>query len=270
MKCDKELVIHWLNNQLPENERKAFEQHLSECPRCQHELMWAQKAFALMEEITVPEPSSNMQARFEGMLDTYKQSVEEKDNAWNIWLNNIYQSFTMRPAFQLAYSVILLAIGFGVAYLLLNRNSNDNSKQQLASLTTQVEEMKHMMMLSLLENPSASKRIQAVSYTDEISTANAQVIKALLTTLNEDPNVNVRLATLEALIKYSDDAAVREGLVQSIVQQESPLVQSALADVMLKLQEKKAVGSFKALLQKTGPGNPVRSKIQETINKLSI
>jgi hypothetical protein len=62
--------------------------------------------------------------------------------------------------------------------------------------------------------------------------------------------------------------AVREGLVQSIVQQESPLVQSALADVMLKLQERRAVHSFKKLLLQKNLNNLVRSKIEQTITGL--
>ncbi len=63
------------------------------------------------------------------------------------------------------------------------------------------------------------------------------------------PNVNVRLTTLEALTHFARDPVVREGLIQSILQQESPLVQAALADVMLKLQEKRAIQPFKKLLQ---------------------
>ncbi len=77
-------------------------------------------------------------------------------------------------------------------------------------------------MLSMLQNPSASQRILAVGYTDEISQVNNKVIDALLTTLNEDPNVNVRLITLETLVKLSSEPKVSEGLVQSITLQESP------------------------------------------------
>ena len=125
------------------------------------------------------------------------------------------------------------------------------------------------MMLSLLQNPSASQRILAVGYTEEISTVNNKVIDALLTTLNEDPNVNVRLMTLEALVKYSEAPRVREGLVQSISLQESPLLQSAIADVMVKLQEKKSVQSLQKLLHKKDLNQMVKLKIEQSIHKLS-
>jgi len=137
------------------------------------------------------------------------------------------------------------------------------------SLSAQVHDMRQMIMLSLLENPSASERIRGVSYTNEISQVNTKIIDALLTTLNNDPNVNVRLMTLDALLHYASNPVVREGLVQSIVQQESPLMQSALADAMLKMQEKRAVQPFKKLLEQKQINVQVRTKIEQTISRLT-
>ena len=138
----------------------------------------------------------------------------------------------------------------------------------MAALTTQVHELKQTMALALMENPSASERIRGVSYTTEIKHADKEVIEALLATLNNDPNVNVRLSTLEALTRMANHPEVRQGLVQSITTQESPLMQSAIADVMLKLQEKSSVKSFKELLKQKNLDNGVRDKIKETITQL--
>lgn len=140
--------------------------------------------------------------------------------------------------------------------------------KQLAELTAQVHEMRELMMLSLLQNPAASERIRAVSYTSEIRRANPNITTALLATLNNDPNVNVRLTTLEALTHFARDPAVRQGLIQSILQQDSPLVQAALADVMLKLQEKRAIDPFKKLLQQKDLNGSVRQKVEKTITQL--
>jgi hypothetical protein len=141
--------------------------------------------------------------------------------------------------------------------------------KQLEELTAQVHEMRELMMLSLLQNPSASERMRAVSYTSEIHRVNPKIAEALLTTLNNDPNVNVRLTTLEALTHFARDPIVREGLIQSILQQDSPLVQAAMADVMLKLQEKRSIQPFKKLLQQKDLNGMVRSKIEETITRLT-
>jgi hypothetical protein len=141
--------------------------------------------------------------------------------------------------------------------------------RQLAALTAQMHEMREMMMMSLLQNPSASERIRAVSYTSDIGHVNPNIAAALLATLNSDPNINVRLSTLEALTHFARDPVVREGLIQSILQQESPLVQAALADVMLKLQEKRAVQPFRKLLQQKDLNQMVRTKIEQTITQLT-
>ena len=94
------------------------------------------------------------------------------------------------------------------------------------------------------------------------------MIDALLATLNNDPNVNVRLSTLDALAHLANHPEVREGLIQSIAQQDSPLLQSAIADVMLKLQEKRAVKSFRELLKQKDLNPGVRDKIKQTITQL--
>jgi HEAT repeat protein len=124
------------------------------------------------------------------------------------------------------------------------------------------------MMLALLENPSASERIRGVSYTSEIKHADKEVIDALLATLNNDPNVNVRLSTLDALSHLANHPEVREGLIRSIEKQDSPIMQLAIADVMLKLQEKRSVKSFEDLLKQKDLNPGVRDKIKQTITQL--
>jgi hypothetical protein len=94
------------------------------------------------------------------------------------------------------------------------------------------------------------------------------VAEALLTTLNNDPNVNVRLVTLDALVRFARDPLVREGLIKSIAQQDSPLMQSAIADVMVKLQEKGSVQSLQELLRKKDINEMVRKKIEQSIHRL--
>lgn len=121
----------------------------------------------------------------------------------------------------------------------------------------------------MLENPTATERLKAVSYTQELNKVDDKVIDALLTTLNSDPNENVRLVTLEALVQLGNYPKVREGLVQSLMKQESPLVQVALADAMVKLQEKRSVKEFKQLLQKENLNKAVKGKIEKTIQVLS-
>ena len=264
MNCDnvKEQLPEWLNEQLPESERNLLENHLTQCPDCRQELAAARQLWQRMASVRSPEPRPEMRARFYAMLDTYKK-VEQVQHR---------PSLRREPqqAMRLAYSVLLVGVGVAVGYWMqYQRTPTLAYKQQIDTLSTQVAEMRQMMMLSLLENPSATERLRAVSFTKEITDVDARVIDALLTTLNNDPNVNVRLVTLEALAELADDARVREGLVHSLTKQESPLVQVALADVMVQLQEKKSIRPLRQLLRQEGTNDLVKSKIEQSIRDLS-
>ena len=273
MECgfDKELLTAWLDDQLTGEERASVDAHVAGCENCRRELEASRRVWALMGDVPSPEPPAGTLIRFNAMLDTYKDSVAADTRGPGVWAK-LRQLFTLQPGFTVAYSLLLIIAGLGLGRWLSGSGSPVTTagadKQQLAALTTQVSEMRELMMKSLLQNPSASERIKGISYTSEIKTVDKSVIEALLTTLNDDPNVNVRLMTLEALTHYANDPAVRAGLVESISQQESPLVQAAMADVMLKLQEKNAIKPLRKLLQQKNLNTLVRNKVEAAIARI--
>lgn len=257
-----------MNNQLTAGEIAAVEKHITECAECRSELAASTEMWDLLEGIKTPEPGANMQVKFDVMLDVYKKSLADKKKLSLGVFYKLKQLFIMQPRFAMGYSIILIAIGVGSGLMVGRPVHPMAAGGKVDSLAAQVHDLKEAVTLALLQNPSASERIRGVSFTSEIKGENKNVINALFTTLNNDDNPNVRIVTLEALVHYASDPAVREGLVESILQQDSPLVQSALADIMLKLQEKKSVQPFKKLLQQKDLNNLVRSKIEETINHL--
>jgi hypothetical protein len=269
MECEhyEGLFTDYINKQLPAVEKVAFEQHIAACPACAEELQAMQQVWNVMGEDTIPEPSADMQHRFNAMLANYKASVTENASIWERLKEQWEQLWQLQPRWPMAYNIAIMVIGLSAGFWFLNGRKNaDDAK--LKTLASEVHELKQSVMLSLLENPSASERIRGVSYTSEIKHADKEVIDALFATLNNDPNVNVRLSTLDALTGLANHPEVRQGLVQSITQQDSPLLQSAIADVMLKLQEKSAVGSFRQLLKQKGLDQGVKQKISKTISKL--
>jgi HEAT repeat protein len=252
--------------------RHSLLDHLAGCPDCRAEFETLQRLWAMMGDIPQPSPSSSLQERFESMLDQFRQESLTMPSRTRLllWMDRLKEIWHVHPIWQIACSVLILVVGLGIGFFSghQGQQSVTAGNRQIDSLSSQVSQMKQLIMLSLLENPSASERMRAVSYTDQITTVNKKVIDALLTTLNQDANVNVRLVTLETLVKLSGDPGVRQGLVQSITQQESPLVQSAIADAMVKLQEKAAVKSLEQLLRKKDLNEMVRIKIQQSIHRL--
>jgi hypothetical protein len=270
MKCElyEELFTGWINKELSPDEKGALEQHISGCANCRNELQALQQLWGNMGQIETPEPSANMSLKFYAMLDNYKESVNEKKSLWADIKYHLSSLWQWQPRWPMAYNLIVIVFIAGAGYLFLGKSKSDDQDKQLKALSSQVHELKQTMMLALLENPSASERIRGVSYTSEIKHADKQVIDALLATLNNDPNVNVRLSTLDALTHLAGHPEVREGLIKSIVEQDSPLMQLAIADVMLKLQEKRSVGSFRELLKQKDLDHGVRDKIKQTITQL--
>ncbi len=85
----------------------------------------------------------------------------------------------------------------------------------MAELKSEVRDVKQTLMLSMLKQESASDRIKAVDYAEEIVNPNQQILGALITTLNHDKNVNVRLASLYSLSKFAGNRTVLDSLVVS-------------------------------------------------------
>jgi len=274
MQCgyDKEYLTSFLHGELSGEEQAQVEMHLTECAECRREWESLRRIWGMLDEMGTPGPAADARTRFDAMLDSYKESIRPESHHGSGLVARLRELFRGYPAFAVGYSLLLVVAGLGFGYLLHRPSQPAESgiyKKELAALTAQVTEMREMMMKSLLQNPSASERMRGVSFTSEIKTVNSNVIEALLSTLNNDPNINVRLMTLETLTHYANYPLVREGLVHSILQQESPLMQTAMVDVMLRLQEKRAIHPLKKLLQQKDLNEMVRTRIQETIFRLS-
>ena len=80
--------------------------------------------------------------------------------------------------------------------------------------------------------------------------------------------MNVRLAALGALMPFVQRSDVREGLIRSIAQQDSPLVQLSLAEMMVAIAEKKSVGELQKLVDSDRTPKEVKNRIKESIQVL--
>ena len=111
-------------------------------------------------------------------------------------------------------------------------------------------------------------RSRAVNLAAELPNADEQVINALIMTLNNDENLNVRLASLESLIRYADLPGVRGALIDALKDQESPIMQVAIADALVAIQEKSSIETMKSLKENV-EDELVRSKLEENIQTLT-
>jgi hypothetical protein len=218
------------------------------------------RSLDLLEErlIAIEPPSTAlaMDDKFYTMLSKEKKKVESSLVSFSMPSWNWF-------APRLAFATVILIAGFTGGYFFNGRKDSD-----VAGLRDEVAALKETMMLSLLEKESASDRLKAVSLTTEMDQVSKKVTEALFQTLNSDPNLNVRLAALEAIAPYSKDGKVREELVRSIGKQDSPIIQVALAELMGKLLEKKSVVEFDKILKDKNTPQDAKNRIKESINVL--
>jgi len=259
-----------LTGELEPSGSEELREHLSGCDTCREEFEMTERLWELMAASGDPQPSGSMREKFYSGLQEYKSGMRNRLTWLDKLKDRVSASWYLfpRPGLALNSVIIIAAFILGLIVRQPVKKTDTSYLKQIDSLSSQVSEIRQMMMLSLLDNPSASQRIKAVKFTDDIPQAGKKVTDALFTTLNNDPDVNVRLVTLEALIRYASDPSVRQGLVESISKQDSPVMQAAISEVMVRLSEKRSIPELKKLLGKEGLNKFVKQNLQKNLNKL--
>jgi len=209
----------------------------------------------------IPEPPVRMDNRFYTMLEEEKKKVLPGEPEFKPERSFPFSFFT--PGLRIAAGIALFILGwfsagwFGMGTVPAGR--------QIANLAGEVKQLKETLILTMMQESSPSERIRAVTMVSDLDKAESQIINGLIGVLNKDSNNNVRLLALDALIRYASVPEVRDGLVASIGNQTSPLVQLRLAEIMIALNEKRAVPEFQKVLQDASLNYGVRDKLSEAV-----
>jgi hypothetical protein len=176
-------------------------------------------------------------------------------------------STQFRWGFSIAASIGFLIIGF-LGGKLYDSFQAQFSRTEIAALRNDVKEMKQLVMLSMLEKQSPSERIKAVNYAEEFSEPDAKVVSALVSTLNTDDNVNVRLAAANALARFANAKPARDALIESLEIQTDPIIQISLINLMVDLEEKRAIAPLKKLLNNKNTTQVVKEEVRKGLGTL--
>ncbi|GHA68554.1 HEAT repeat domain-containing protein [Pontibacter akesuensis] len=169
---------------------------------------------------------------------------------------------------RVAATILLVAGAFWAGSHYMNGSTTAQQTPEIAALRKEVQEMKQVLATGPAADYSASDRIQVVSQEFSAAPEDDEVITLLISTMNSDPNVNVRLAASEALFKFKESEQVRNALIKSLPKQTDPLMQITLIDMLVQLKEKKAVEQFRKLAEKEDLLPIVKNKAQEGIGIL--
>ncbi len=257
-------ILDYLQNHLLEADRREVELLRETSPAFAAKFNEVKQVWEGLDLRKVPDTSPELTSNFQAMLKTFElEQAHGKVSSLAGVLGKIADLFVYKPKYNWAYSILLISAGALGAWLLL-KQSNTNQNLSLVE-----NDQKQIRVLTMLKDSAANDRMKAVNYTQQLHHVDDKVINALFVTLNTDSNENVRLVTLDALLQLADNPKVREGLVNSIIKQESELMQVALADAMIQLQEKKSAKSFKKLLENQNTKSPIiKKKLEQTVKEL--
>lgn len=254
----KEKAASLLKNELSAEEEKEVLRALEEEGITAEEMESIRNLSPDLENAFDREPSGRMDKMFYSMLENESMKEQKGEKPDHVLK-------TGHAWMYIAAGIALFILGWFSASMF---ESGPVHKDQLAGLSREVKDLRETLVLTMLDQSSASERIKAVNMIRELETDNSTIIENLFKALNTDENDNVRLLALELLIKYSDNKEVREGLVASISKQSSPMIQLRMTEIMTALKEKSSVPEFRRLLENPALNYSIRTKIQETVGTL--
>jgi anti-sigma factor RsiW len=266
MRCREfeEQLPDYLHQSLDPEQQRAVEAHLERCGDCREQVALWKKLSLLPEE----KPTAGLRARFEAMLAAYQQGQEAKQsrNTWAAPWKRRAKGGYLAPLAQAALVIVLVGLGFAGGRYVSGLNTNN---RELTSLHQELAGMRQLVVLSLLQQQSASERLRAVTWSVRANQADPEILSALTHTLRFDPSADVRLASLDALKHFSGQPRVRSELLDALRGQQSPLVQIALIDLFVELGETTVLQRLKEFEQEQDLNPVVRQRAQAGIAQLT-
>jgi hypothetical protein len=212
-----------------------------------------------MDLLPQQQPSAAVRARFYHALNSLTKTPRPSPGGF-------FARWNFHPAQAMGLMIAVFLLGMFVGHAA----DASRTAQQLAQLRSELQNMRQTVALSLLDRQSATARLEGVSWGSRVDQPDRQVSTALLAALNHDPNVNVRLSSVDALEKFAADPAIRKALVDSIAMQDSPLVQIALIDSLVQIRDHDAASELKRIAADTQSNANVRQRADWGIQKLAI
>jgi Putative zinc-finger len=241
------VLIDFLDDRLDAIRRQEIVTHLEICENCRLEESRLRELLRAVAETPEEQPRSTLRENFNRLMQSPPTAHGASESAPGLAENPVKKlplhlpSIGWNsPASRIAAAILLLLTGFGIGLKTAN-NRDGATPTQMAELKNEVRDVKQTLMMSMLKQESASDRIKAVDYAEEIVNPNQQILGALITTLNHDKNVNVRLASLYSLSKFAGNRTVLDSLVVSLNQQTEPIIQIVMISILTQNRAVKAI-----------------------------
>ena len=271
------VMIDHLDQALPAAVEAQIKEHLASCDDCRREAEDLRILLTAIKNTQQELPSPTLRENFNTMLQSelnmetmssllQSQPKEEKPRGRLVL-------FLSSAVGRAAAAVILVAGGIAIGMAIrpgqasetLAYNRIDSPKTAAKDMPSRIKEND---LLNGIDDESASERIKAVSYAEDIASPDQKVIDALFNSLNNDKNVNVRLAALYSLARFADRHSVRDSLVSSLGIQTEPIIQVVLINLLAEKRERKAIEPIREIMTNKKTLKEVKDAAQKSLKVL--
>jgi hypothetical protein len=237
---------------LTDADELALEAHLADCATCRAEEARLRGTWRDLALMPADEPSPRLRARFYEALSAYREGVAAS-RRWQPW--------------QIAAGIALLIAGFGGGYLAHREPATETT--QMKELREEVANMRQLVALSLMQQQqSASDRLRGVNFAYQAEPSDSQVLTALVSAINNDENVNVRLAAVDALHTFANSPVTRNAATKALSQQNTPLVQVALINLLVDIKDRQAAPDLRKLADDASVNDGVKQRALWALERL--
>ncbi len=270
MKCHiiKEMFPDYLIGDLEPEKTLMVQAHLTDCTECRSELEGVSDVWTKLGVLPEESPGESLRSRFYTMLEAYKQGIEQGGPTPK--LRAFFSQWLIRwwprsPVVQFGAALLLLFVGLTAGFWM---RPQPGTATDIAPLQQQMQTLQGTLAMSLLDNSSASERLRGVNLSSRMEQPGERLLDNLLQILDEDSNINVRLAVVDALYLFHSHPTVRQRLGDSLAKQTSPLVQVALIDLLVNIREQRAAQALKTLIENESLAPEVKQRAQQGLEKL--
>lgn len=116
-------------------------------------------------------------------------------------------------------------------------NTIANKAETHTTVNEALASQRQAIFAKLNDMVSPSQRMTAAAQVLLMKNTDKEIVDALVKTMNNDPNTNVRLAALEALSRFHREPYVKKQLIASMTKQKDPMVQIGLIELLTKMKE---------------------------------
>lgn len=228
----EELIIDYLNGELPEGERQKVTTLLESDQEMQGLLKEYSDLFFTINQEEYVTPSERLRSNFMDMMGQYESKSPSAKKS--------KLSFKYIKQISSIAAILILGILIGINW----------------SQNRVIQKMDHQManiakeMNTQLNSNSVTARIDAIQVSNDASQNNDGIIQTLIQTLSKDPSANVRLAAAEALERFADDERVRSSMIKRLSEEDDAFVLISLINTLSEYKDDQIEASLEKLTTK--------------------